>query len=369
MTLLTSLGTADLLFVAYFTKGLGDVVVAELTGLLPEGAIEKQDDRFLLFRCAAAELEQAQHRIRTVDDLRILTVGPTRVTNGHEFAALCSEASRNVHELLAHDPARAGQPWSVTVSARNPVWRDPPEWDPAPIIAEHLEGADMHAKARSPVDLRLQVDGAECHASVNIWERPLGKRDEDAPTRPGALRPTVAAALVRLTINGVPREIARRGIYDPFAGTGTILAEAFRLGLPVFGTDIDEEAVRLTRERLARLAAPSRHNGPLTESELLHRVFRHDVRRGLPDRVTARIVVGNLPWGKQVKVESIGDVLDATAELVARIVSRGGMCALLTTNQDLLVSRIRKRTRNARTTIRRIGLLGQTPAIVTATSG
>jgi tRNA G10 N-methylase Trm11 len=152
-------------------------------------------------------------------------------------------------------------------------------------------------------------------------------------------------------------------VYDPFCGTGTIVAEAAHLGLPVFASDVDEEAVLATRQRLAgrgRAGAGDPAGG------LAHRVFRHDVLRGEPARVTARVVAANLPWGKQVKVERRGDLFDATVAFAARALAGGGGCALLSTHEDQLAARLRKRAPGAQIATRRIGLLGQTPGIVTA---
>jgi hypothetical protein len=82
--------------------------------------------------------------------------------------------------------------------------------------------------------------------------------------------------------------------------------------------------------------------------------------------VTAGIVCGNLPWGKQVKVERRGDLFDQVVAIVAGPLDRGGCCALLTTHEDQLAASIRRRIKDVRISSRRIGLLGQTPGIVVA---
>lgn len=88
--------------------------------------------------------------------------------------------------------------------------------------------------------------------------------------------------------------------------------------------------------------------------------------RGLPPRVTALVIVSNLPWGKQAKVKRRTELFDAAAQMVARTTAHGGSAALLTTHEDQLIARLRRRAKKARVEARRIGLLGQTPAIVTA---
>lgn len=160
--------------------------------------------------------------------------------------------------------------------------------------------------------------------------------------------------------------MAARGVYDPFCGTGTIAAEAAHLGLPVFASDIDGHAVELTRRRLAgqEAAAAGAAAAPGARGGLRHRVFAHDVRSGPPRRVSAGIVAGNMPWGKQVETDGRLALFDATARLAGRLLADGGAAALLTTQEGPLVARLR--SQRLEVSSRRIGLLGQTPAIVLA---
>jgi len=246
----------------------------------------------------------------------------------------------------------------VTMSARSPRWRSQPGWDPSGPIGARFHGADLAARSRAPVDLRLQVDGDLGHISLNLTARPHGKR-EAGPDRPGALRPSVAAALVRLALQAASPSVIRRGLYDPCCGTGTIVAEAARLAVPVYASDVDERAVAATSDRLAALGSSS-------TSRPSARVFRQDLLRGIPRDVPARIVASNLPWGKQIELPSRTDLFDAVARLTACGIAEGGASVLLTTGEQQLVARIRRHAPQARITSRRIGLLGQTPAVVLA---
>ena len=243
-------GTTRVRLVLYFTKGLGDVVAEESAGIVPAIAVLGADDRFLVAAMTAAEAAALCEQARTIDDARLLVAGPERITSEEGFAALCASAADRVRNILASRQGDWSGSWSVTLSARNPGWRDSPGWDPAPVLATHFPGADLGAAQRSPVDLRVQADAEMIHIALNLWSRPIGKRD-GGPARPGALRPTVAAALVRLAIRDTDPAVTRLGVYDPFCGTGTVVAEAAHLGLPVFASDIDEHAVELARRRLA----------------------------------------------------------------------------------------------------------------------
>jgi SAM-dependent methyltransferase len=353
-------GTTLVRLVLYFTKGLGDVVAEESAGIVPAITVLGADDRFLVAAMTAAEAAALGEQARTIDDVRLLVAGPERITSEDGFAALCASAAERVRNILAPGQGDWSGPWSVTLSARNPGWRDSPGWDPAPVLATHFPGADLGAAQRSPVDLRVQADAEMIHIALNLWSRPIGKRD-GGPARPGALRPTVAAALVRLAIRDTDPAVTRLGVYDPFCGTGTVVAEAAHLGLPVFASDIDEHAVELARRRLAGQRAGA---APAAAGVLRHRVFAHDVRRGPPPRVSARVMVGNLPWGKQVKVDGRLALFDATTLLARHLLRDGGTVVLLSTHEDALIARLRRQ--RLAVSSRRIGLLGQTPAIVVA---
>lgn len=345
--------------VAYFTKGLGDVVLDEVRELLLDAqAAAEPGDRFIVVRTGASNAATLIEQSRTIDDLRVMVAGPVDVATSDDLDALCRAAAVQTERLLGEE--RRGTPnWSVTVAARNPVWRHQPKWSPGPSLARNLRGADIQGTERQPVDLRLQIDGVEAHFALNLTPQPIGKtRRWEGATRLGALRPTVAAALVRLAVAHAP-PASSLGLYDPFCGTGTIVEEAARLGLPVFASDIDVGAVELTRTRLARLTSPS-------GGELAHRVFVHDVLQGVPTRVNAALIVSNLPWGKQVPLQTRLAVFENTAVIVARGLSKGGACALLTTHDDQLVAIMRRVYEGATLSTQRIGLLGQTPGIVLA---
>lgn len=341
-------------YVVYVTKGLADIAEAELLEIAPQARVRSRDERFLILESSVKEIELVGTTSRLADDIRLLVSGPRQVASASELAEACEEAEQQVRALVPD----AGTDWSVTLSARAPYWRKRPSWEPGPVIAQHLHGATPEATERRETDLRIQADGKDLHIAVNLWPQPVGKIEQGGkPGRPGALRRPVAAALVRVALDGLEPDIRARGVYDPFCGTGSLVAEAARAGLPVFASDIDAQAAEITRDRLASVSGRQ-------PDWLLQRVFVRDVQSHLDPRVTARVIVGNLPWGKQVKVDGRLALFDWTARLVAQAIGANGRAALLTTHEEQLLPRLRRNGLPAAS--RRIGLLGQTPAIVVA---
>ncbi len=116
------------------------------------------------------------------------------------------------------------------------IRQDRPKWrfaDPAQIevwITEYSTG-------RFVAGLRLSDVGMRQHDGRLI-------------EREGALRPTVAAAMVRLA--GAPNGL----LLDPCCGSGTILGEALAAGWDAKGLDIDPEAIEISRENVPGVERP-----------------------------------------------------------------------------------------------------------------
>lgn len=177
------------------------------------------------------------------------------------------------------------------------VGRDRPRWrtaDPAQLEVWICEWHDGQYVAG------LRLSGAQL--------RQHGGRSTELR---GALRPTVAAAMVALA--GPP---ARSGsvLLDPCCGSGTILAEALAAGWTAEGADIDPAAVE---------AAGG--NAPGARVEL------GDARDLLLPDDSVAACVSNLPFGRQFAVQ--GDQASWTAAVLgemSRVTRSGGSVVVLT---------------------------------------
>ena len=126
--------------------------------------------------------------------------------------------------------------------------------------------------------------------------------------RPGALRPVVAAAMVRLA--GPP---TGRILLDPFCGSGTILAEATAVGWRVLGMDIDQEALRVAGANL-----------PGVE------LRQADARRLPLDTASVDAVVANLPFGRRFAIEGTRSTwLTDVLREAGRVTRPGGRVVIL----------------------------------------
>lgn len=170
---------------------------------------------------------------------------------------------------------------------------DKPRWksaDPAQLeiwISEYRQG-------RFVAGLRLSDAGMRQHQGREV-------------ERTGALRPTVAAAMVDLAGRPSGR------LLDPCCGSGTILREASAVGWTVEGADIDHEAVEIARRNLPGV--------PVRQAD----VRALDLADG-----SLGACVSNLPFGQQYGVQgNLREWRRTVLVEMARVTGPGGRVVVL----------------------------------------
>ncbi len=138
-----------------------------------------------------------------------------------------------------------------------------------------------------PADAELwvsQLGGNKYVSGLRLTTAAFRQRGGRLQEREGALRPSVAAAMVRLA--GPPNG---NNLLDLTCGSGTVLSEAAAAGWKILGSDNDPEAVSVAQQnnRDARLFVADARSLPVVSNSI-------------------GAVVSNLPFGNQFKVE--GDV-------------------------------------------------------------
>jgi len=133
-----------------------------------------------------------------------------------------------------------------------------------------------------PAELELWVieyQPGKILAGFRASDARMRQHDGRAQERHDALRPTVAAAMVRLA--GPPRS----SLLDPCCGSGTILNEALSMGWKqVHGTDIDPRAIETAR-----------HNVPAAQLAV------GDARQLSYHSASMDASVSNLPFGTAIR--------------------------------------------------------------------
>ena len=177
-------------------------------------------------------------------------------------------------------------------------------------------------RLNDPADLEFWVFWADAAVlALRLSDQTLKYRGRRPPELPGALRPTIAAAMVELADvqDG-------QAVLDPMCGTGTVLLECSRRfpGASLFGADQSAEAATTATGRLGGKATIRR-----CELDAL------DYAPGTFDRV-----VTNLPWGDQTPIR--GPVYTKGVAKLLDCVADDGMVVLLTSRRDLLEPTLRR---------------------------
>ena len=266
--------------VALAVPGLGGLVRSELRSLdgvtVGQYGNDSRADLVLFERASDARVDD----IRTAEDL-LVEIGRGRRSDGDNprwIAGRIWKGDRARRAIGSRVDGRATFRVIVRVLQERSfrrtalreaftdlIQRDCPRWsfaDPAEIeiwVLEYRPGAFVAGVRVSDVRMRQH-----------------GGRDSE---RRGALRPTVAAAMVGLAGK------ARGGLLDPCCGSGTILEEATSAGWRAAGSDTDPAAVRATvRNAHVPVALADARRLPVADGAVA-------------------ACVSNLPFGQQYEVE------------------------------------------------------------------
>jgi len=201
------------------------------------------------------------------------------------------------------------------------------------------------------LEIWLTIRGSMGICGVRLSDRSMRHRTYKSEHMPASLRPTLAAAMVRLAD-------AHHGqiVLDPMCGAGTILAEqiamskAKRTGfISVWGGDIEQEAIRAAYANLQSV-------GPTNFT-------RWDATRLPIASESIDRIVSNPPFGRQLSTpEAIVPLYREMIREADRVLKPGGKAVYLVSEMEVLRDAIHPTTWQA-TRQMKVQVLGQ-PAML-----
>lgn len=345
---------------AVVIPGLEDIAAEEITRRV-QGDIKKIEPGLVVFR--VPELDDSLLRLRTVEDVFLLAWGTDKLSYR-------AEDLERIRRWTAREPD-----WPRLLRLHHAV-RPKPKGRPSYRLVTQMTGTHGYlrrdagkalsqglagklpaswrpAEENAAVEVWLTIQGATAVCGLRLSDRTMRHRAYKREHVPASLRPTLAAAMVRLAA-AEPGQM----VLDPMCGAGTILAEQLEVGwhpkagkVRVLGGDLEPAALRGAAANLRRL-------GPAP-------LARWDATRlPLADESVDRII-SNPPFGKQLgRPKDIGPLYRRALAEYDRVLRPGGRAVLLAADASALQEAARavgwKQSRQVR-----VRVLGQ-PAVVNA---
>jgi tRNA (guanine6-N2)-methyltransferase len=317
---------------ALLIPGLEPVAYDEITRDLG-GEVKRTAPGLHVFR--PARLDTSVLSLRTVEDVFLFAWGTDQLTHR-------AEDLDRIERWTSHDadwerllrvhhgirPKPKGRPTYHLVTQLNGkhAYR---RVDARQALARGLAGkfpaSWRYVEDNASIEVWLTIEGNQAVCGLRLSDRSMRHRDYKLEHLPASLRPTLAAAMVRLG-----QVKAGHRVLDPMCGAGTLLAECLAWAqhadvrpLKVLGGDIEPNAVRCSEINLRRHGNP-----PL---------MRWDARRlPLGDLEVDRIL-SNPPFGKQLsRPEEIGPLYRAMLREYDRVLKPHGLAVLLVSDFPLL---------------------------------
>lgn len=307
--------------------GLASVVAAETAAGLgvaarPVARVRNYELAELGYGGAVRELG----RLRTAEDVfvelgRVKLGGSLADIRALGTAALWGGALRRGLELWSQ---ATGRPlvkrlvWRVVVQADDVRWRQYRRQELTLAVERALVSAGASWRINrdeAPLELWCWQVGHELVVGLRLTDNDSRQHDGREVEREAALRPSIAAAMVRLS-----RPEADDVFLDPMCGSGTILLERAVMGRYelLLGGDSDAGAV----------AATLANFGPRHQPR---RIERWDARALPLEEASVTQLVCNLPWGRLIGEKAqIPALYRALMAEFSRVVVPGGRLVLLT---------------------------------------
>jgi 23S rRNA G2445 N2-methylase RlmL len=301
------------------------------------GEIKRTGPGFVVFRLP--EIEPTVLDLRTTEDVFLLAWGTDELTyRAGDLEEIRRWTSREVdwarllqiHHRLRPKPRgkptyrlvaqMSGVHGYRRVDARNALARG---------LAGKLPQSWRHAEENAAVEVWLTIHNATAVCGLRLSDRTMRHRTYKMEHVAASLRPTLAAALIRLAG-------PRRGkvLLDPMCGAGTILTEHLaqqsRSYSPIaWGGDIRPAALRAARANVRKLGGAFLAQWDAT-------------RLPLADH-TADCLVSNPPFGKQLgRPGDIRVLYRRSAREFGRVVRPGGRIVLLVSDLGALKEAAKK---------------------------
>jgi 23S rRNA G2445 N2-methylase RlmL len=317
---------------AMVLPGLEPVAAEEIERTLG-GEIKRTGSGLVVFRIP--EIDRALLRLRTTEDVFVLAWGTDKLSyraqdldSIRRWTAREADWNRLLQIHHAVRPKPKGRPTYrlvVQMTGTHGYRRVDAREALARGLAGKFPASWRHAEENASIEVWLTIQGATAVCGIRLSDRTMRHRTYKLEHLPASLRPTVAAAMIRLA-DIKPNHV----VLDPMCGAGTILAELFELPRSaqpapdrVLGGDIDPAAVRAATANLRRIEGV--------------RLARWDATALPLAAASVDRILSNPPFGRQLgDPEEIGSLYQVAVREYDRVLRPGGKAVLLVSDLGAL---------------------------------
>lgn len=332
-------------YIAFVTKGLERISRNELTSINGV-SVKNVEDKFIRFDFEGNP--NILSGLRTVDDIGLIVDEFDLHTGNDEIASFANLSAVEKGLEIIQTIRSLANNFSVTVSIyQNPHFhRDNLQQKIAGILADKLKLV-FTPLDHSNIDLRVNIDKSHVFITLKLFSQSLYKRTYEHKSNIGALRSTIAAAMLYELVG----DKTNLKVVDNFCGSGTFLCEAAKMRCEVSGGDIESNMVSISKQNLGRLGNV---NSAIITQDATHTNW--------PSK-SFDIGVANFPWDKQIEISNISTLLEGGIKEYARILKPEAKVGFISTKPELVLKFMKRYFRVNNLQEIKIGYLGQTPTI------
>ncbi len=312
--------------------GLEEIAAEEITHDLG-GEVRRTARGLVVFR--VPEIDDRLLRLRTVEDVFLFAWGTDQLSyRAEDLDRIERWTAREPswdHLLRLHHalrPKPKGKPTYRLVAqmeGKHGYLRRDARKALARGLAGKIPASWKFAEEDAAIEIWLTIDQATAVCGVRLSDKTMRHRTYKLEHRPASLRPTIAAAMVRLAGARPPQVVL-----DPMCGAGTILAEQLAVGwdrergqVRVWGGDLELAAVRAAAINLRKLGQPQ--------------LACWDARRLPLASATVDGIISNPPFGKQLSNAAvIGPLYRHMVREYDRVLRPGGLAVFLVSEPAVL---------------------------------
>lgn len=334
-------------YIGFVTKGLEKIAEKEIQLKIADAEIIEVGVKRIIFE--TDESFNVLLQLRTIDDICFYISQHTHIKSSEALLDIINQTDFQKSFDLLNEYRSLNNIFSLTLSLVGFAKKNDQDLTQqlSTIITEKYTW-NFTERDHSNFDIRIFVDHEYVLVGVRLCKENLSHRVYKKSSKPGSLRPSIAAAMVQIATDG------KNGtLVDTFCGSGTILCESLLSGNKIFGSDIDFESVEITKNNLKQINYND--NSPVLCQNALKTHFNENF---------FDFAVSNLPWDKQIKVESITDLYIGALREYKRILKKNGVLCVLVTKPELFIKHARYLLNPKKVTRIPISLLGQSPEIV-----